>query len=106
DPDIETPLRRLVRRHDVVAIGIRDPREERLVSRGLLRLIDAETGQSMEVDLRRAQVVPDPSLAQRLPRIGVDFLPLMTDVPYEQAILQFFGERHRGGAEARRRWPA
>src|SRR6202171_2088847 len=45
DLNFERPLRRLGRRHDVVALALRDPREERFPAGGLVRLIDAETGQ-------------------------------------------------------------
>src|SRR5512142_1464093 len=56
DLDFEHPLRRLNRRHDVVAITVSDPREQRFPERGLVRLIDDESGASALVDLRRNEV--------------------------------------------------
>ena len=43
-------LRHLAARHDVVAVRVVDPREERLPNVGLVRLRDAETGQAVLVD--------------------------------------------------------
>ncbi|MDX1584193.1 MAG: DUF58 domain-containing protein, partial [Thermoanaerobaculia bacterium] len=47
-----TRLSRLRRRHDVVAMRILDPREERLPSNGLVRIVDLETGEPMEISPR------------------------------------------------------
>ncbi|HET7600785.1 MAG TPA: DUF58 domain-containing protein, partial [Gemmatimonadales bacterium] len=46
----ERPLRRLASRHEVVAITVDDPREERLPESGWIELADAETGQRVLVD--------------------------------------------------------
>src|SRR5216684_4321050 len=56
DLNFDRTLRRLNRRHDVIALGISDPREERFPERGLARLVDAETGESRLVDLGRSDV--------------------------------------------------
>jgi uncharacterized protein (DUF58 family) len=48
--DWRTPLLRLAGGHDVVAIEIRDPREETLPNVGELRLVDPETGRQLRVD--------------------------------------------------------
>lgn len=45
----QLPLRRLAARHDVVAVEIRDPREDDLPPVGLLTLVDPETGKLVEV---------------------------------------------------------
>jgi uncharacterized protein (DUF58 family) len=42
-------LRRLGRRHQVVAVEVRDPREDSLPAVGLLTLVDPESGQRVEV---------------------------------------------------------
>ncbi|HVF77082.1 MAG TPA: DUF58 domain-containing protein [Solirubrobacteraceae bacterium] len=47
------PLRSLGARHRVLAVEIRDPREERLEPAGRLALVDPETGRLIEVDTSR-----------------------------------------------------
>jgi len=51
--DWQRPLRSLASRHQVLAIEIRDPREERLEPVGRLSLVDPETGALLEVDTSR-----------------------------------------------------
>ena len=46
------PLRVLGHRHSLVAVEIRDPREEVLPAVGTLRLVDPESGAEVEADTR------------------------------------------------------
>jgi uncharacterized protein (DUF58 family) len=46
------PLLELAGHHDVVAVEIRDPREQELTDVGLLYLVDPETGRQLRVDTR------------------------------------------------------
>jgi uncharacterized protein (DUF58 family) len=48
--DWRPPLLRLAGGHDVLAVEIRDPREEALPNVGELRLVDPETGRQLRVD--------------------------------------------------------
>jgi uncharacterized protein (DUF58 family) len=50
--DWRRPLLELAGRHDVLAIEIRDPREQELPNVGELWLVDPETGQLMRVNTR------------------------------------------------------
>ncbi len=50
--DWRRPLLELASRHDVVAVEIRDPREQELSNAGLLWLVDPETGKQLRVDTR------------------------------------------------------
>jgi len=50
--DWRQPLLELAGRHDVVAVEIRDPREQELSNVGLLWLVDPETGRQLRVDTR------------------------------------------------------
>jgi len=50
DVGYEKVMQRTARRHDVVAVAIRDPREEQLPNVGLLEIEDPETGERMLVD--------------------------------------------------------
>jgi uncharacterized protein (DUF58 family) len=51
-----TPLGALCARHSVMAIEVRDPREEELPAVGRLALVDPETGERLEVDTSRRRV--------------------------------------------------
>jgi len=46
------PLLELASRHDVIAVEVRDPREQELTNVGLLWLVDPETGRQLRVDTR------------------------------------------------------
>jgi len=48
----ERSLRALAHRHSVVAVDVRDPREEALPAAGTLRLVDPESGAEVEADTR------------------------------------------------------
>jgi uncharacterized protein (DUF58 family) len=50
--DWRKPLLELAGRHDVVAVEIRDPREQELPNAGELWLVDPETGRQLRVDTR------------------------------------------------------
>ena len=54
--DWRPPLLRLAGGHDVLAVEIRDPREETLPNVGELRLVDPETGRHLRVDTASARL--------------------------------------------------
>ena len=54
--DWRRPLLQLAGRHDVMAIEIRDPREQELPNAGELWLVDPETGRQIRVDTRSAKL--------------------------------------------------
>jgi uncharacterized protein (DUF58 family) len=54
--DWRKPLLELAGRHDVVAVEIRDPREQELPNAGELWLVDPETGRQLRVDTRSAKL--------------------------------------------------
>jgi uncharacterized protein (DUF58 family) len=54
--DWRRPLLQLAGRHDVVAVEIRDPREQELPRAGELWLVDPETGRQLRVDTRSAKL--------------------------------------------------
>jgi uncharacterized protein (DUF58 family) len=100
----ELPLRRLRRRHEVVAITVDDPRELDLPDAGWIELEDAESGGRALVDasdggarlrLRVAAEEQQLRRARALERVGVDHIPLVTDRPYAQALHTAFAERAR-----------
>jgi uncharacterized protein (DUF58 family) len=54
--DWRRPLLELAGRHDVVAVEIRDPREQELPNAGVLWLVDPETGRQLRADTRNERV--------------------------------------------------
>lgn len=100
DLNFERPIKRLGRRHDVVAISLFDPREDRFPARGLARLRDVETGEERLVDFAKADVARRAAqrhqqLERRFRSAGVDWLAVNTAIPYDRDLLRFFRERTR-----------
>lgn len=92
------------RRHDLTAITVSDPREQALPDVGFLSLMDAETGEVIEVDTRHPAVralfqtrtaAQRESLQQELRRVGVDELPIDTEGDYLASLRRFFAQRER-----------
>ncbi len=50
--DWRKPMLQLAGRHDVIAVEVRDPREQELPNAGELWLVDPETGRNLRVDTR------------------------------------------------------
>jgi uncharacterized protein (DUF58 family) len=107
DVHFEKSLNRLNRKHDVIAIPIVDPREERFPDRGLARIVDLESGEARLVDLRKSDVARRATqrrdvLTRRFRSAAVDHLMVSTAVPYERELLRFFRERALKHAGRRR----
>ena len=92
------------RRHDLVAIHIIDPLEERLPSVGLLELEDLETGETILLDTSVSEVresisssvYSERSKLERLFKsIGVDYIDIYTNQSYIKPITRFFRLRAR-----------
>src|SRR6476619_2210007 len=49
-PSVERPLKLLAQRHDLVAVTVEDPSERVLPDIGIVRFVDPETGQTIDVD--------------------------------------------------------
>ncbi len=64
-------MRRLSLRHSVVAVEIRDPREESLPALGRLAVVDPETGKVVEVDTSRSKLRERFAAAERDRRIAL-----------------------------------
>jgi uncharacterized protein (DUF58 family) len=97
----ERALGVLRRRHDVVALHVRDPREESVPAAGLVAFTDPETGRRVIADtsrpeVRRALRAPAFAAAQAVFRkTRVDALALSTGESYERALSGFFKSRER-----------
>lgn len=97
-------LTALARRHDLVAIDVRDPAEERLPEAGLLEVEDPETDRRAVVDLSNRRVREalaerarrdEARLASLLRRAGAERVVLRTDRPYAVDLHAFFAARAR-----------
>ncbi len=85
--DWRKPMLQLAARHEVVAVEIRDPREQALPNAGELWLVDPETGRQLRVDTRSERLrrrfaaaaeTERLELARELASIGVRHLVLTT----------------------------
>jgi uncharacterized protein (DUF58 family) len=104
DEGYEKILAVCARKHDLVAVELGDPREERLPDAGLLRLVDAETGQERWIDSgdREVRRAFEDWHAQRKARrrklflrTRVDAIPVRTDLPFQKPLADFFKTRER-----------
>ena len=102
--DWRRPLLELAGRHDVVAVEIRDPREETLPSVGVLRLVDPETGRQLRVDTsserlrdRYAAAAADEraELARTFAGLGVGHVVLSTSGDWLRTLAAFLRTRSR-----------
>lgn len=103
EADFNKPLSLLNKRHDVVAVPVRDRVEMAMPAIGLIEVQDAETGEIMLVDTstRRFRNQYGGHSTQRFDEltnmfrsIKVDFIPVTTDRPYINDLIQFFHMRH------------
>ncbi len=105
-----TLLAILARKHDLVAVRVRDPRETRLPAVGLVPWVDAETGREILLDtsspaardflVRRAAAL-DEELEKLLAGQGVDLVDVDCTASYVEPLRKFFLER--GGRRVRGR---
>jgi uncharacterized protein (DUF58 family) len=97
-------MRQTNRRHDLIAVHIRDARERDLPNVGILALEDAESGEVIELD------TANPAVRKRFAELagerarrlttdfraeGVDTLELETGAPYMAPLQRFFKTRER-----------
>lgn len=110
DPELDESLSTLRLRHDLVAIRVWDPAEMELENLGLVQWRDAESGQTLWVDLGdpfvrksyvRAQQRFRQELRSRFQQWGVDYLELGTGEDLVGPMVRFFQQRkaraRRGG---------
>jgi uncharacterized protein (DUF58 family) len=102
--DWRRPLLRLAGRHDVLAVEVRDPREQELPDVGELTLVDPESGRALRVDtrdgaLRRrfaaAAAEERAAVAAELTSAGVAHLALSTEGDWLRPLAGFLRRRVR-----------
>ncbi len=102
DSDIARNLRLVGKKHDLIAVSVRDRHEQILPNCGLIQFQDAETGQVMQIDtsgkkFRQAFASHAQSQYAELEKIfrqaRVDHIPVITGEPYFPALVKFFTAR-------------
>jgi len=92
------PLLELAGHHDVVAVEVRDPREQELSDVGLLHLVDPETGRQLRVDTRSrrlrerfamAAAAERAQVARELSSAGVRHVVLTTSGDWLRPLVTF-----------------
>ena len=92
------------RRHDLVAVTLRDPREVSLPDIGIVELEDAETGEGILVDCSDPEVrasyhrFAEEAVAEREGQFrayGIDTIQVSTDASYVEPLMRFFKMRAR-----------
>ena len=103
-PDFSRGLAVSGRRHDFIAIHIRDERESVLPNIGMITLEDAETGEQIELNTsdRKTRGLfmhlvrdRDTELSRTLRRNNIDAIALQTGEDYLPALRSFFKQRER-----------
>src|SRR3989338_4145308 len=101
---IKKPLSIANKRHDMIAVYVKDPRETALPKVGIVGVRDAETGEEIEFDTRDGSFLDGyKNMAreqlekrQRLFKsISVDCINVSTDRPYTEELIKFFRTRER-----------
>jgi uncharacterized protein (DUF58 family) len=104
ETEFKKPLSLINKRHDVIAVPVRDKAEITLPGIGLIEFADAETGETIFIDTssRKFRNQYSNTTAQRfdelknmLRTINVDCISISTDKPYIQDLIRFFHMRHR-----------
>jgi uncharacterized protein (DUF58 family) len=102
--DWRAPLLRLAGRHAVLAVEVRDPREQELADVGELRLVDPETGRHLRVDTsdrrlreRFASAAADErrALVTSLASVGVRHVALSTEGDWLRPLTTFLRRGRR-----------
>jgi uncharacterized protein (DUF58 family) len=108
----EARLSVLARKHDLVAVRVRDPRETSLPAVGLVNWIDAETGLEELVDtsspatrriLASRAAVHDEELERLLASRGVDLVDVNTAESYVDPLRKFFLAREGNRGRSRKK---
>ncbi|RMF54438.1 DUF58 domain-containing protein [Candidatus Woesearchaeota archaeon] len=97
-------LNLLRRRHDVIAIKVRDDRESSIPDIGLIQLEDEETGEQLLVDTsdeefrrnyEKIMREEEKKLYSNFKKHKIDAISISTDEPYELPLRKFFRERKK-----------
>ena len=102
--DWRRPLLQLASRHDVLAVEVRDPREQELTDAGDLWLVDPESGRQLQVNTRNAKLrarfreeaaAERRDVARELKSVGVAHLVLSTSGDWLRDLVSFLATERR-----------
>jgi uncharacterized protein (DUF58 family) len=109
DSAYQDAMQVIARRHDLIAVSLRDPREMRLPNAGLLTLVDAETGRRAVLDSSCAAVrnafaaralEQQRALAEAFASLEIDHIPVECGDDYLRDLITFFRQReHKQSGE-------
>ncbi|MEM1119216.1 MAG: DUF58 domain-containing protein, partial [Bacteroidota bacterium] len=100
----ETSLRIAARRHDIIGVHLFDSREMDIPNVGLVRVLDAETGQRVWLDTSVKRIRERyrawfqdnfDYLKNTFAKSGADVVSIQTNESYVNALLKFFKRRGR-----------
>ena len=103
--DWEAPLKALRGRHGVMAVEVRDPREQQLTPMGDVWVMDPETGRQAQVNTSRRRVrerfaaaaaAEREEVAAALRRANADHVVLTTEGDWLRVLARFLGEAKKG----------
>jgi uncharacterized protein (DUF58 family) len=108
DASAEPAIRRAALRHDCIACVVEDPAERDLPQVGVARLVDPESGETIEVDTSdpvvrgvyaRAARAADAARDRMLRASGADVVTIGTDVGFLEPMLRYLRARQGRGAK-------
>ena len=101
--DFKSALTIANRKHDVVAIQVYDKRVEELSDVGLMKMVDAESGEDIYVDTssrkvralhRKWWIESQVRLRDTFSKSGVDSISVRTDQDYVKSLMNLFAKRN------------
>ena len=104
DAGFEVPLATLAKRHDITAIRIGDPADERLPLTSLVRLQDPESGTTVLIDpahppaaraYRKQSAEKRSATLDIFGKHAVGVMELQTNIPFLPALRRFFEEKRK-----------
>lgn len=104
DEGYDDALKIAARKHDLIGIRLFDPRESNMARVGLMRVVDAETGESVWVDTSDRRVIQryerwwSDRQVERIKlfrRSGVDGIDIRIDQSYINPLMNFFKAREK-----------
>ncbi len=102
--NIESAFRVASKKHDMIAVAIKDPREAELPDVGLIEMRDPETGQALLIDsgskaFRERFLSESNKRAEALENlfrsIGMDLITMSTETGYVEPLVKFFKKREK-----------
>jgi hypothetical protein len=101
-PDFEKPLMVASNRHDLVAVQVYDPKDTEIPNVGWVKMIDAETNETVYVDTSSTDVrmrykdhwnKQQTTLKKNFQKNNVDMVSISTDDDYVKALINLFRMR-------------